>query len=225
MRLTDCFIHIIAYVAYLLKSGTEKQPAYDQVRAEIQRLITQSEACAENETISREDYDQARFAVFAWIDEAIMRSAWDGRMHWQREQLQRVYYHTTDAGEAFFERLNTLGLHQRDVREIYYLCLAMGFAGQYCNEGDEYLLEQLKASNLKLLTGSSVGIPSIDKRDLFPEAYPVESEEAAPIKVKKRFSPFTLLCVFAPVGLYLVLYLIFYFVLNNIGETLINTMS
>ena len=146
-------------------------------------------------------------------------------MHWQREQLQRIYYQVTDAGEAFFERLNTLGLHQRDVREIYYLCLAMGFAGQYCNEGDEYLLEQLKASNLKLLTGSSVGIPSLDKRDLFPEAYPVESEEATPLKGKKRFSAFTLLCIFAPVGLYLILYLIFYFVLNNIGETLISTMS
>ncbi len=225
MRLTDCFIHLIAYVAYLLKPGKGKQPAYDQVRAEIQRLIKQSEACVENETVSREDYDQARFAVFAWIDEAIMRSKWDGKMLWQREQLQRVYFQTTDAGEVFFERLNTLGLHQRDVREIYYLCLAMGFTGQYCNEGDDYLLDQLKGSNLKLLTGSSVGIPSLDKRDLFPEAYPVESEGDAPLRERRRFSPFTLLCIFAPVGLYVILYLIFLFVLNNIGQTLISTMS
>lgn len=224
MRLIDCFINMITYAAYLVKSGTEKQTAYDQVRADIQRLITESENCLENETVSREDYDQARFAVFAWIDEAVMRSTWEGKTHWQREQLQRIYYQTADAGEIFFERLNTLGPHQRDVREIYYLCLAMGFTGQYCNEGDEYLLEQLKTSNLKLLTGSSVGIPSIDKRELFPEAYPAESAEAAPLKGKRRFSPYTLLCLCAPVVLYGVLFLIFRFVLNNVGQTLISTV-
>jgi len=224
MRLIDYFINIIAYVAYLLKPGITKQPAYDQVRADIQRLIAQSESCFENGTVSREDYDMARFAVFAWIDEAIMRSSWNGRTHWQREQLQRLYYQTTDAGEVFFDRLNTIGLHQRDVREVYYLCLAMGLTGQYCNEGDEYLLEQLKTSNLKLLTGSSVGIPSLDKRELFPEAYPVESAEGTSLKAERRFSPFTLICLGAPVVLYWTLFLIYRFVLNNIGETLISTI-
>jgi len=224
MRLIDCFMNIIAYVTYLGKSGTEKQSSYDHVRADIQRLIAQSESCLENETVSREDYDMARFAVFAWIDEIIMNSSWDGRMQWQREQLQRLYYQTADAGEIFFERLNTLGLHQRDVREVYYLCLALGFLGQYCNDGDEYLLEQLKTSNLKLLMGSSIGMPSLDKRELFPDAYPAESVEAAAFKTRRRFSAFTLMCLGAPVALYSILFLIYHFVLNNIGQTFISTV-
>ena len=224
MRLIDCFMNIIAYVAYLGKSGTEKQSSYDHVRADIRRLIAQSESCLENETVSREDYDMARFAVFAWIDETIMNFSWDGRIQWQREQLQRLYYQTADAGEIFFERLNTIGPHQRDVREVYYLCLAMGFLGQYCHDGDEYLLEQLKTSNLKLLMGSSIGIPSLDKRELFPDAYPVESAEVTSLKVKRRFSPFTLICLGAPVVLYSILFLIYRFVLNNIGQTFISTV-
>lgn len=224
MRLIDCFMNIIAYVTYLGKSGTEKQSSYDHVRADIQRLIAQSESCLENETVSREDYDMARFAVFAWIDEIIMNSSWDGRIQWQREQLQRLYYQTADAGEIFFERLNTLGLHQRDVREVYYLCLALGFLGQYCNDGDEYLLEQLKTSNLKLLMGSSIGMPSLDKRELFPDAYPADSVEAAAFKTRRRFSAFTLMCLGAPVALYSILFLIYHFVLNNIGQTFISTV-
>jgi len=224
MRLIDCFMNIIAYVAYLGKSGTEKQSSYDHVRADIRRLIAQSESCLENETVSREDYDMARFAVFAWIDETIMSFSWDGRIQWQREQLQRLYYQTADAGEIFFERLNTIGPHQRDVREVYYLCLAMGFLGQYCNDGDEYLLEQLKTSNLKLLMGSSIGMPSLDKRELFPDAYPVESAEVTSLKVKRRFSPFALICLGAPVALYSILFLIYRFVLNNIGQTFISTV-
>jgi type VI secretion system protein ImpK len=184
MRLTDCFIELIAYAAYFLKTVAKRQPPFDQVKADIQRLISKSQESLNNGAFSQEDYDLARFAIFAWIDEAILNSSWKEKHLWQGEQLQRFYYQTADAGEIFFERLNTLGPHQRDVREIYYLCLAIGFMGRYCHEGDEYLLEQLKTSNLKLLTGSSVGLPSLEKGELFPEAYPVESSKMISPKEK-----------------------------------------
>jgi type VI secretion system protein ImpK len=222
MRLIDCFIELIAYAAYFLKTVAKKQPPFDQVKADIQRLISKCQESLNNGPFSQEDYDLARFAIFAWIDEAILNSSWKEKHLWQGEQLQRFYYQTSDAGEIFFERLNTLGPHQRDVREIYYLCLAIGFMGRYCHEGDEYLLEQLKTSNLKLLTGSSVGLPSLEKRELFPEAYPVESSEVISPKEKKRFSTFTLFCLGTPVLLYSVLFLIYRFILNNIGESLLS---
>jgi type VI secretion system protein ImpK len=222
MRLTDCFIELIAYAAYFLKTVAKRQPPFDQVKADIQRLISKSQESLNNGAFSQEDYDLARFAIFAWIDEAILNSSWKEKHLWQGEQLQRFYYQTADAGEIFFERLNTLGPHQRDVREIYYLCLAIGFMGRYCHEGDEYLLEQLKTSNLKLLTGSSVGLPSLEKGELFPEAYPVESSKMISPKEKKRFSTFTLLCLGTPVLLYSVLFLIYRFILNNIGESLLS---
>ena len=222
MRLTDCFIELVAYAAYFLKTVAKRQPPFDQVKADIQRLISKSQESLNNGAFSQEDYDLARFAIFAWIDEAILNSSWKEKHLWQGEQLQRFYYQTADAGEIFFERLNTLGPHQRDVREVYYLCLAIGFMGRYCHEGDEYLLEQLKTSNLKLLTGSSVGLPSLEKGELFPEAYPVESSEVISFKEKKRFSTFTLLCLGTPVLLYSVLFLIYSFILNNIGESLLS---
>lgn len=224
MRLTDCFMELIVYVAYFLKSVTTRQMLFDQVQTDIQRLIAESEHKVQKGNFSREDYDLARFAVFAWIDEAIMNSPWNEKDKWQTEQLQRLYYKTTDAGEIFFERLNTVGLHQRDVREVYYLCLAMGFTGRYCHEGDEYLLEKLRTSNLKLLTGSSMEIPPLETRQLFPEAYPAESQEGASLKEKKGLSAFTLFCLGFPVLLYFGLFLIYRFILSNIGENLISTV-
>ena len=171
-----------------------------------------------------EDYDLARFAIFAWIDEAILSSSWNEKNLWQAEQLQRFYYKTTDAGEIFFDRLNAIGPHQRDVREVYYLCLAMGFSGRFCHEGDEYLLEQVKTSNLKLLTGSSMGLPSLEQGDIFPDAYPSESVDMALKEGKGRFSTFTLLCIGLPVVLYLFLFLVYWFILGNIGENLLHTV-
>ena len=220
MHLTDCFVKLVAYVAYFLRTVATRQPPFDQVKADIQRLVSESEGCLKDRDLSQEDYDLARFAICAWVDEAILSSSWNEKGRWQGEQLQRLYYKTADAGEIFFERLNTLGPHQRDVREVYYLCLAMGFTGRYCHEGDEYLVEQLKTANLKLLTGSSVGLPSLDRRELFPEAYPALSDEVVTRKKRARFSPFILFCLAAPVALYGALFLIYRFVLNNVGENI-----
>jgi type VI secretion system protein ImpK len=224
MRMSDCFMEIIAYTAFVVRSDSAGQPPFEQVKATMQRLITQSESRLAQAQISHEDYQLARFAVFAWVDETFMASQWEGRHQWQREQLQRQYYQTADAGELFFERLNTLGPHQRDIREVYYLCLALGFTGQYCNPGDDFMLDQLRISNLKLLTGSSTGVPALDKEELFPEAYTQEGAAEPVHSRRRRFSGFVVMCAASPIVLYGVLYLIYLFILGNVGEKLIGTV-
>ena len=215
---------IIAYVAYFLKAVGKKQPSYEKVKADILRLLSESEACFKQGRFSQDDYDLARFAVCAWVDEAMLNSGWHEKDQWQREQLQRIYYHIANAGEAFFSRLNALGPHQRDVREVYYLCLALGFMGRYCTDGDKYLLDQVKTSNLKLLIGSSVGLPSLERTDLFPEAYPSEPSEATGPKEKFSLTPFIIICLGGPVILFLVLYISYAFILNGIGENFLSTV-
>ncbi|MBE7446417.1 MAG: DotU family type IV/VI secretion system protein [Planctomycetia bacterium] len=218
MHLTDYFIELIAYVVYFQKTLATKQPKYEQVKADILRLLTQSENCLKNDFFSREDYDHARFVICAWVDEVILNSAWVQKNQWQKEQLQRIYYHTADAGEEVFERLNTLGLHQREVREVYYLCLALGFKGRYCHKSDEYLLEQLRTSNLKLLMGSSVGLPSLERAELFPEAYPVETVDVVPQRQRFRLSILTVASLAGSVLFFGLLLLIYRFVLSGVGN-------
>ncbi|HVN72012.1 MAG TPA: DotU family type IV/VI secretion system protein [Desulfomonilia bacterium] len=222
MHLSDTFMDTIAYVVYFLKAASAKQTPYDQARARILQLISESRTAASDFPL--EDYDQARFAVCAWIDEAVMKSAWNERNVWQREPLQLKFYQTTNAGEIFFDRLNALAPHQNDVREVYYLCLAMGFMGRFIKEEDRFLIDQLKTSNLKVLTASSVGLPSLKKGELFPEAYPAEIKDKVPGKAPGRFNVMSILMAAFPVVLFGVLYLIYAFVLGNVTNTLFNLM-
>jgi type VI secretion system protein ImpK len=224
MRLADCFTELIAYTSLVLQAAGGGQISFDQVDANIRRLIAESEGLCKQGGFDSADYDLARFAVFAWIDEAILSSTWAGKTRWLGEQLQRRYYQTSDAGKLFFERLNMIGAHQIDVREVFYLCLAMGFTGQYCNEGDDYLLDQLRVSNLKVLTGSSMGVPDINKQTLFPNGYQKEGTADASMPKLRRFTFFTLLCIAAPVMLYGAMFFIYRFILGNIGQSLVNTV-
>ena len=224
MRIVDCFMELLAYVAYFQKTVNARQPAFDQVQADIDRLASQADTYLQSKGMPKEDGDHARFAIFAWIDEVILSSAWNQKEQWQGQQLQRTHFQTTDAGELFFERLNTLGPHQNNVREVYYLCLAMGFSGRYIHEDDDFLLEQLKTSNLKVLTGSSVGLPALDQGELFAEAYPRQPLQLKPQQRERSLSPIILLGIGSPVVLYVVLFLIYRFILNNIGENLLSTV-
>jgi type VI secretion system protein ImpK len=219
MRLADCFTDMISYTLLLLKKEGESIP-FDQALGHMDRLIHDSESLFETTGISREDYDLARFAVFAWIDERIMRSNWEGTRQWQGHQLQRRFFQTADAGEWFFQKLNMIGPHQNPVREVYYICLALGFSGQYHRQGDEMLLDQLRVSNLKLLTGSSMDLPDMDRITLFPKAY-VKDADTRDTAGSRQFSWITLAAFLVPAGFYGLLFLIYTFVLNNVGQTLI----
>jgi type VI secretion system protein ImpK len=220
MRLSDCYMELVAYVAYFLKSATKKQQPFEQVRSRVEGMLS----AAYNEAVEAfggEDADLARFAVCAWIDEAILSSGWNEKPAWQKEPLQLKYYQTLAAGENFFEKLNALGPQNNDAREVYYLCLAMGFMGRYCKEGDKFLLDQLKTSNLKVLMGSSAGIPTLKKTQLFPEAYPPSGN--VPVKLGSTMGTglINIIIVAIPVALFGLLYGIYYFVLNNIASTLV----
>ncbi len=217
MRLVDCFMQLVAYVVIFQNSVVSKQPGYEQIKADVQRLLSQSEAAAKRGQFSAEDYDQGRFMVCAWVDEALLGSSWAQKNLWQRDPLQRLYYNTFDAGVEVFDRLNTLGFHQRDVREVYYLCLSLGFKGRFIHPGDEFLLEQLRTSNLKILSGSSVGVPSLDNMVLFPEAYPEQVAEISQQRVPFRFSLVTVLALAGPPALFAVLYGIYYFTLGSVA--------
>jgi type VI secretion system protein ImpK len=213
-------MELIAYVLYFMKSANKKQPPYQQVRSRVDSMMMSAYNSAA-EAFGVQDADLARFAICSWIDEAILSSHWNEKGLWQKEPLQLKHYQTLDAGEQFFEKLNMLGVQANDVREVFYLCLAMGFMGRYCKDEDKFLLEQLKTSNLKVLMGSSAGIPSLKKMQLFPESYPAQRKTPVQAVQSGMFSTLNIVLAAAPAALFVVLYGIYWFVLNNISKTLV----
>ncbi len=224
MPLIDCFIELIAYVSYFLKTVPKEQPSFEQIKTDIHHLIGKSHDNFHQSDLPQEDFDLARFAVFTWVDEVILSSDWHKKSEWQGEQLQRVYYHTTDAGEIFFDKLNNLEPPQTQVREVYYLCLALGFTGRYCNPGDEYLLEQLKNSNLKLVEGSK-NFESIEQTLLFPKGYQLDETIQSNDKGKGGIPISLVFGISLPVLLYGVLFFVYRFVLHNVGENFISLVQ
>ncbi|WP_163337187.1 DotU family type IV/VI secretion system protein [Desulfopila sp. IMCC35008] len=223
MVLIDCFVELIGYVSYFRQLPPGEQPGFERVQRDLAELIAQSQELCRVNRLSTTDFDLAQFAVFAWIDETMLGSGWPDRQRWQGEQLQRVHYQTVDAGVQFFDKLNELQPQQLQVREVYYICLALGFSGRYCNPGDEFLLGQLKSSNLKLLGVGSVDPDEYLSSRLFPDGYS-DGETGGTTHQGGRFTALSVVGATVPLLLFGLLFYIYRFVLSNVGENLLKSI-
>ena len=85
-----------------------------------------------------EDVADAEFAIVAFLDEVVLSSDDPGRHEWSKQTLSVELFREAQAGEAFFDRLESYrsrrdSLQLADLLEVYLLCLMLGFQGRYVN--------------------------------------------------------------------------------------------
>lgn len=100
----------------------------------ILEMLNDLEQRAKKENFDSEDIQQVKFALVAFIDETIITSNWSEKQNWMANPLQLRLYNRFDLGEEIFKKLEELRRRSRSnsqVLEVYYLCLVLGFKGQY----------------------------------------------------------------------------------------------
>jgi type VI secretion system protein ImpK len=122
--------------------------------------------------VDPDELESARFALVAWADEVVLRSSWAGRDQWAHDLLQLKLFNTNRAGDEFFERLEALRPEQNDAREIYFLCLAMGFEGQWA--GNEAHRQTIMRRHFEMLRSAGRARDVASTHPLAPPAYEVE---------------------------------------------------
>ncbi|MCX7727054.1 MAG: type IVB secretion system protein IcmH/DotU [Chitinispirillaceae bacterium] len=84
--------------------------------------------------ISSEAILNAKYAIVALIDETVLSVPGACRDFWLTRPLQLDLFGDNLAGEEFYNKLQKLLQEpekNKDVLEIYYLCLSLGFEGKY----------------------------------------------------------------------------------------------
>lgn len=216
MRLVDCYIDVLAYTTLWLRRPGED---YDGFRGRVLTLLGESKTRALTAGFTADEYQNALFAVVAWIDEAVMTTPdWPGTARWRKELLQNAYFQTGRAGIEFFTRLEQLVAHQQAVREVYYFCLMLGFKGRYVTRAQERALDDIKAHHVAMLVRDAPTIAMDEDAVLFPEAYSAPSGGRRE-KARRGFSMATLAVMLAPVAVLVLLYLSYQLVIGNMARS------
>jgi type VI secretion system protein ImpK len=145
-------------------------PPADELQRRVSAMFDQMARRCREVGIPEEDFNEARYAIAAFIDEQVTRTDWPGRTTWLSRPLQFLYFNENTAGEGFFSRMAALeGQSQRaHVLEIYYLCLELGFQGKYAvraGEGLAPILDQVGAEVSRALPPSEIVSPHGEPRD------------------------------------------------------------
>lgn len=107
MRLADCFTPALTFVLDVVRKP-QSFPEYEAARAKVEELLNSSGRMAKTLGVAASEFQDARFAVCAWMDEVVLGSQWEGKSLWLHQPLQRAVYGTVNAGDEYFDRLEAL---------------------------------------------------------------------------------------------------------------------
>jgi len=116
----------------------------EQFRVEIKTLLKHYEHSARDQQVDAELIQKSQYALIAFVDEWIIRHSERFKSTWVGHPLQLEFFGENTAGARFFQQLDTMRLqseHFIDALEIYYLCLELGYQGQYRLENGAALLK------------------------------------------------------------------------------------
>ncbi len=218
MRIIDLFAEPIAYTLYLVEGKTPPLQ-FEKVREDLLGYFERSEAKAKQLGLIEDNYTNAKFAVCAWIDEALLTSNWSEKEQWKNIQLQRVFFNTNNAGVEFFKRLDALGADEKPVREVYAICLALGFRGQFFLPDKETERDALAKELLSRVKVSRSTDYTPETDSLFPSAYRPDPGVTGRRWNAWRFDWYTVLI---PVAALIIVSQIYWLYYNDLNITLLN---
>ena len=121
----------------LLLSGQIRSMAVGDVAAlrrhaleEIRRFEQQARAAG----IGDKAVLQARYALCAVLDEAVLSTPWGAHSEWTQQTLLVALHREAWGGERFFDFIKQMtgnAAESIDLIELQYLCVAFGFTGKY----------------------------------------------------------------------------------------------
>jgi type VI secretion system protein ImpK len=144
---SECFILILQ-----LRATTDYGSA-SVLKTRVIEMFDNFENSARRIGIDNEKIRLAKFALVAFLDETIISSEWSEKSEWLAEPLQIKLFDTFNAGEEFFTNMSSLRQRSstnKDILEIYYLCLSLGFKGKYQLQSPENLRRIIDDLNLEL---------------------------------------------------------------------------
>ena len=103
--------------------------------------------------LTQASIDESKYALIALMDETVLSVPGACKDYWLLRPMQLDYFGDNIAGQEFYNKLQNLLLQpesKKDVLEVYYLCLSLGFEGKYKISNPEERLAILEDLGRKL---------------------------------------------------------------------------
>ena len=114
--------------------NTYTQPDPGELRERAIQQIRAFERAARDAGVPMDQLRPAHYALCASLDDVVQNAPWGSASSWTAHGLVATFHEETKAGERLFVLLDRLKVNPGNflpVLELIYLCLSLGFQGQY----------------------------------------------------------------------------------------------
>ncbi len=125
-----------------------------QLRATLAQAVRDFAVQAQQQGIAPERINAARYILCTVVDEAAAATPWGGSGVWGRHSLLAEFHGEVAGGEKVFQLMATLAEQpeaNRDLLELIYAALALGFEGRYGVGGMPGQLDAIRARLAQVL--------------------------------------------------------------------------
>lgn len=144
---------LLLLVPSLRQTRSVADPA--ALRAQLAQGVRDFAAAAQERGVAPERVMAARYVLCTMIDEAAADTPWGGSGAWGRHSLLAEFHNEVSGGEKVFQlmaRLADKPEANRDLLELIYAAIALGFEGRYrVIEGGRAQLEAVRAKLAQII--------------------------------------------------------------------------
>jgi type VI secretion system protein ImpK len=175
------FLHVLRLLERIDRGET---PSAKDERQHIRGWIDQAEALLGQGP----DWQLAKYALVAWIDEVLIEADWDGRSWWTDNALEQEIFSERRAFHQFYLKSREASmLPKKDALEVFYVCVVLGFRGLYrdpveaiAEAQSHHLPDDLEswARQTSMAIKLGQGLPPITDKGLMPAGAPALESQA-----------------------------------------------
>lgn len=129
LRAANALLNLIPQLR-VMAAHPDPQALRDYLVTEIKNFETAARAGG----VASDTVVGARYCLCTALDETAAQTPWGGSGAWSRHSLLVTFHNETWGGEKFFQLLSRLAQNpqqHRDLLEMMYYCIALGFEGRY----------------------------------------------------------------------------------------------
>lgn len=119
-----------------------------KIKAFIQNAFLKFEMQSQQAVLPKSLVQSAKYVLCTFLDETVLQAEWGRNSDWGRHTLLSQFFNETWGGKTVFKirQFCLENLHEYiDLLEMIYLCLCLGFRGQYGTEANgEVMLDRVK---------------------------------------------------------------------------------
>jgi type VI secretion system protein ImpK len=131
------FLHVLGL---LERIGNNESPNPGEERTVINNWLRNAEA----QLGQKQDWELAKYALVAWIDDVLIEAPWPGRLWWKENALEVELFNMRERATMFYAKALDAGkMTRRDALEVFYVCVVLGFRGLYRDTASAFLADQL----------------------------------------------------------------------------------